>query len=92
MLDLVLLNVFFVVVPLLVYLLYIVYDNVMEEKGKELFFSFAVLSSVYLITRYSLYFEYSTDIIKILLLICLYKNKIALSTLVEIVINVIIKN
>ena len=88
MLDLVLLNVFFVVVPLLVYLLYIVYDNVMEEKGKELFFSFAVLSSVYLITRYSIYFEYSTDIIKILLLICLYKNKIALSTLVAIVISI----
>lgn len=88
MLDLVLLNVFFVVVPLLVYLLYIVYDNVMEEKGKELFFSFAVLSSIYLITRYSIYFEYSTDIIKILVLICLYKNKIALSTLVAIVISI----
>ena len=88
MLDLVLLNVVFIAVPILIYLLYIVYDNVMEEKGKDLFFAFAIFTSIYLITKYSLYFEYTTDIIKILLLICLLKNKIKLSVIISLFISI----
>ena len=52
MLDLVLLNVFFVVVPLLVYLLYIVYDNVMEEKGKVITASLDLPKSMVVTTEY----------------------------------------
>jgi signal transduction histidine kinase len=83
MLDLVLLNVVFIAVPVLIYLLYIVYDNVIDNKGKDLFFAFSIFTSIYLITKYSLYFEYTTDIIKILLLICLLKNKIKLSVVIS---------
>ena len=88
MLDLVLLNVVFIVLPIVVYLLYIVYDNVIDHKGKDLFFSLSIFTSIYLITKYSLYFEYTTDIIKILLLICLLKNKIKLSVIVSLFISV----
>ena len=88
MLDLVLLNVVFIAVPILIYLLYIVYDNVMEEKGKDLFFALAIFTSIYLITKYSLYFKYTTDIIKILLLICLLKNKIKLSVIISLFISI----
>jgi len=83
MLDLVLLNVVFIIVPILIYLLYIVYDNVINDKGKELFFSLAIVTSIYLITKYSIYFEYKIEIIKILLLICLLKNKLELSVLIS---------
>lgn len=88
MLDIVLLNVVFIVVPILIYLLYIVYDNVINDKGKDLFFAFAIFTSIYLISKYSLYFEYTTDIIKILLLICLLKNKIKLSVIVSLFISI----
>ena len=83
MLDLVLLNIVFIAVPILIYLLYIVYDNVIDNKGRDLFFTFSIFTSIYLITKYSLYFEYTTDIIKILLLICLLKNKIKLSVVIS---------
>ena len=82
MLDLVLLNVVFIVLPIAVYLLYIVYDNVINDKGKDLFFALAIFTSIYLISKYSLYFEYTIDVIKILLLICLLKNKIKLSLII----------
>lgn len=88
MLDLVLLNVVFIVLPIVVYLLYIVYDNVINDKGKDLFFSLSIFTSIYLITKYSLYFEYATDIIKILLLMCLLKNKIKLSVIVSLFMSV----
>jgi len=88
MLDLVLLNVVFIAVPILIYLLYIVYDNVMEEKGKHLFFALAIFTSIYLITKYSLYFEYTTEVIKILLLLCLLKNKIKLSVVISLFMSV----
>ena len=88
MLDLVLLNVVFIAVPILIYLLYIVYDNVINDKGKDLFFSFAIFTSIYLITKYSLYFEYTTEVIKILLLLCLLKNKIKLSVVISLFISV----
>lgn len=88
MLDLVLINVVFIVFPLLVYLLYIVYDNVINDKGRELFFTFAIFTSIYLVTKYSLYFEYITDIIKILLLLCLLKGKIKLSVVVALFISI----
>ena len=83
MLDLVLLNVVFIVLPILVFLLYIVYENVINDKGKELFFSLAIATSIYLITKYSTYFEYKGEVIKILLLICLLKNKLKLSVLIS---------
>ena len=79
MFDIVLLNSIFILIPLLCYLIYIVYENVFGIKGNNFFFSFAIITSLYLITKYSVYFNYRTDIIKILLLICMLKNKKLLS-------------
>lgn len=84
MFDIVMLNAVFIIVPVLMYLLYIVYENVIGEKGNDLFLTFAIFSSLYLITKYSLYFDYPIDIIKILLLIVMIKCKVRLSILVAI--------
>lgn len=76
MLDKVLLNVVFVVFPLLVYLIYIVYDNVFKEKGEKLFLNLAIVTSIYFILKYSIYFDYRIDIIKLLLFLVLFSKKI----------------
>ncbi len=75
MLDKVLLNVVFVVFPLLVYLIYIVYDNVFKEKGEKLFLNLAIVTSIYFILKYSIYFDYRIDIIKLLLFLVLFSKK-----------------
>lgn len=75
MLDKVLLNVVFIVFPLLVYLIYIVYDNVFKEKGENLFLNLAIVTSIYFILKYSIYFNYRIDIIKLLLFLVLFKGK-----------------
>lgn len=87
MFDMILLNAVFIITPLLIYLLYIVYENVIGEKGNNLFFGLSIISSIYLITKYSLYFDYSTDIIKILLLICMLKDNKRLSILTSIIMS-----
>ena len=88
MFDIVFLNVLFIILPLLVYLLYIVYENVIGEKGKDLFFAFAIFTSLYLVIKYSIYFDYAFDIIKIILLIVMMKNKLKLSIVVSIVMSI----
>lgn len=75
MFDIILLNAVFIVVPVLVYLLYIVYENVIGKKGNDLFLTFAIFTSLYFIIKYSTYFDYPVDIINILLLLSLLKNK-----------------
>lgn len=75
MFDIILLNAVFIVVPVLVYLLYIVYENVIGKKGNDLFLAFAIFSSLYFIIKYSTYFDYPVDIINILLLLSMMKNK-----------------
>lgn len=88
MFDIVLLNVVFIILPIVIYLLYIVYENVIGIKGKDLFFNLAIFTSIYLIVKYSLYFDYSTDIIKVLLLVCMIKKKIKVSILVALFLSV----
>lgn len=83
MFDVIMLNAIFIIAPILVYLLYIVYENVIGRKGGDLFLTFAILSSIYLITKYSIYFNYNIDIIKVLLLISMIKNKVLLSCLIS---------
>ena len=51
MFDVIMLNAIFIIAPILVYLLYIVYENVIGRKGGDLFLTFAILSSIYLITN-----------------------------------------
>jgi len=80
--DYIILNSLFILFPILCYLLYIVYENAIGKTGNDLFLCFAMISSLYLITKYSIYFDYRTDIIKILLLICILKNKKYLSILI----------
>ena len=75
MFDIILLNAVFIVVPVLVYLLYIVYENVIGKKGNDLFLTFAIFTSLYFIIKYSTYFDYPVDIINILLLLSILKNK-----------------
>ena len=75
MFDIILLNAVFIVIPVLVYLLYIVYENVIGKKGNDLFLTFAIFSSLYFIIKYSTYFDYPVDIINILLLLSMMKNK-----------------
>lgn len=75
MFDIILLNAVFIVVPVLVYLLYIVYENVIGKKGNDLFLTFAIFTSLYFIIKYSTYFDYPVDIINILLLLSMLKNK-----------------
>ena len=87
MFDFVLLNALFILLPILCYLLYIVYENVIDN-NKKLFFEFAVISSIYLITKYSIVFNYSIDIIKILLIICIIKDKKILSILISIYLSI----
>lgn len=83
MFDVIMLNAIFIIAPILVYLLYIVYENVIGRKGGDLFLTFAILSSIYLITKYSIYFNYNIGIIKVLLLISMIKNKVLLSCLIS---------
>lgn len=75
MFDIILLNAVFIVIPILVYLIYIVYENVIGKKGNDLFLTFAIFTSLYFIIKYSTYFDYPVDIINILLLLSLLKNK-----------------
>lgn len=75
MFDIILLNAVFIVVPVLVYLLYIVYENVIGKKGNDLFLTFSIFTSLYFIIKYSTYFDYPVDIINILLLLSILKNK-----------------
>ena len=82
MFDIVLLNIIFVLIPIVCYMLYSVYENVFGSKYNDLFFGFAIVTSIYLITKYSLNFNYLTSIIKVLFIICLLKNKNILSALI----------
>ena len=43
MFDIVLLNAVFIILPILLYLLYIVYENVIGEKGNDLFLCFTII-------------------------------------------------
>lgn len=88
MFDIILLNTIFILFPILFYLIYIVYENTIGKKGSDLFFGFAIFTSMYFISKYSIYFNFKSDIIKILLLICIIKNKKYLSILIAVYISV----
>ena len=88
MFDIVLLNIIFVLIPIVCYMLYSVYENVFGSKYNDLFFGFAIVTSIYLITKYSLNFNYLTSIIKVLFIICLLKNKNILSALICIYLSI----
>ena len=75
MFDIILLNIIFILIPILIYIIYSVYENVFGNKSNNLFFGFAIISSVYLITKYSIDFNYLTSIISVLLIICIIKDK-----------------
>lgn len=75
MFDIVLLNMIFILIPIFCYVIYTVYENIFGNKGNDLFFGFAIISSIYLITKYSINFNYLTSIIKVLFLICIIENK-----------------
>jgi len=82
MLDAVVLNLLFILFPIICYLLYIVYANSMVKEGNNLFFSLSMLSSIYLIIKYSTYFKYDINILTIILLICMLKKEVILSIVV----------
>ena len=84
MFDIVLLNSIFILIPILCYLIYIVYENVFGIKNSSLFFTFSIITSLYLITKYSMYFNFKTDVMKILLLLSLLKDRKALSIIISI--------
>ena len=84
MFDIVLLNIIFILITIFCYMLYSIYENVFGSKYNDLFFSFAVVSSTYLITKYSVNFNCLANIAKILFLICLVKNKKKLSIFIYI--------
>ena len=88
MFDALMLYLIFLITPILCYLLYIVYENIIGTKGDDLFFTLSIISSIYLITKYSSYFDYEPCILKVLLLICLMKNKKYLSILVSIYLSI----
>lgn len=75
MFDIVLLNIMFILIPILSYIIYEVYENVFSKKENDIFFAFAIISSVYLITKYSINFNYLISTIKVLFFICLLKDK-----------------
>lgn len=83
MLDIVVLNLLFIIAPILIYLFYIVYENTMGNKVNDLFFSFSLVTSLYLITKYKVYFNYDINVVNVILIICLLKNKKILSILVS---------
>lgn len=78
----VVLNILFVISPILCYLIYMVYENIIGEKGNKMFFDLAIASSIYLITKYSLYLDYNADVLKVLLLVCMLRNRKVLSIIV----------
>lgn len=71
MFDCVVLNIIFVLFPLLLYLIYIVYLNVLEKKGNKLSFYLAIISSIYLILKFS----HCPDAVKIILLMLVSKEE-----------------
>ena len=87
MFDIILLNLIFIIVPILCYLLYLVYENTIDSKTDNLFFNLAIITSLYLITKYSKILNYNLDIVKILLLISMIKNKKILSIFIAIYIS-----
>lgn len=89
MIDIVLLNLIFLVFPMVIYMLYIVFVNVIGDSGKDIFFDLLIITSIYLISKYSIYFNYSKDIINIIFLIAILKNKKILSSLIFIYLVII---
>lgn len=83
MLDSIMLNVLFLVTPIVCYLIYVVYENVLGKEINDIFFNLAILTSVYLIIKYSIYFNDNIDMLKVILIICLLKNKKILSILIS---------
>lgn len=88
MFDIILINIIFIMVPILCYIIYLVYENTIESKTNNLLFSFSIITSIYLITKYSIIYNFSVDLIKILLIICMVKNKRVLSILISIYISI----
>ena len=88
MFNFVLLNSIFILFPILCYLLYMVYENMIGRKCDALLFDFAIISSVYLITKYSTNYGDITDVVNILLLICMVKNKKNASIIISIYLSI----
>lgn len=88
MFDYVLLNSIFILFPILCYLVYIVYEKLIDKKCNDMFFNFAIISSIYLITNYSMSYGYIIDVINILLLICMVKNKKEISIIIAIYLSI----
>ena len=47
MFDALMLYLIFLITPILCYLLYIVYENIIGTKGDDLFFTLSIISSIY---------------------------------------------
>lgn len=83
MLDIIVINLLFLILPIICYLIYIVYENIIGKKGNILFLDFAIISSLYLIVKYSNYFEYGLSSLKILLFLSLLINRKFISVILS---------
>ncbi|MBR3897791.1 MAG: HAMP domain-containing histidine kinase [Bacilli bacterium] len=85
--DLALLNLILLVIPLMIYLLYTAYNNILDKKENNLIFNICLFSECYLIIKYgiSLYKNIPLFIINIPLLIAYYKNKKSLIIYISII-------
>ena len=84
MFDIILINLLFIIVPILCYIIYLVYENTIDNKTNNLLFDFSIITSIYLITKYSVIYSFRLDLIKILLILCMVKNKKILSIIIAI--------
>lgn len=92
MIDNVLISAVLVLFPFIIYFLYIIYENVFGEKGKNLFFSLAVVSSIYLVIKYSVYLNYDIYLIKIILFMCIFYNKRYVYLILSVFISIYLGN
>ena len=83
MMNYVSLNIIFIVFPILCYLIYIIYEKLVGEKSNSIFYVLSVITSIYLITKYS-FLTNNIDALKVLFLLCLFKNKNILSLIISI--------
>ena len=82
----VIINIIIVILPILIYFIYSVKEQTLNEKENNLFFEFFVITSLYLILSMDSLKELNNLLLNSFLIICFYKKKTIMSFILTIII------
>ena len=82
----VIINIIIVILPILIYFIYSVKEQALNEKENNLFFEFFVITSLYLILSMDSLKELNNLLLNSFLIICYYKKKTIMSFILTIII------